>query len=111
MNKTCKDCLHCSIEGADKVYCSGMPWHYPFGGSDTVTLDKEACEHFLERDAPTLFDDITVSPEVLAEKFVIKEYNHFGGSSYISILLKGEDFYSYERAVAATVAKLKEPRK
>ena len=69
--KTCKDCLHCTIDG-NEVLCVDMPWHYPFGGEDRTELDKEACEHFLERDKPTLFDQITRSYETLAEKLVVE---------------------------------------
>ena len=105
--KTCKDCLHCSIEGADEVYCCGMPWHYPFGGSDTVTLDKEACEHFLERDKQTFFDRITASPEVLAEKLLYAPLGEFCKLWY-STVLPGEHWNVKSEAVAATVAKLKE---
>ena len=62
---------------------------------------------------PTIFDTITASPETLAEKFVIKECNRYGGYSYKAILLVDEngncrDFYSREKAIAATVARLKE---
>lgn len=61
----------------------------------------------------TLFKKITASPETLAEKFVIKKCNQFGGSSYKAILLVDEngnyrDFYSREKALAATVEKLNE---
>lgn len=115
MSKTCKDCLHCSIEGAGEVYCSGMPWHYPFGGSDTTALDKEACEHFLERDKPTVFDRITASPEVLAEKLVYcVKFVTVGGKGfdrwYSTLLPFDKDiyFYSREKAIAVTVEKLKE---
>jgi hypothetical protein len=78
-----------------------MPWHYLFGGSDTVSLDKEACEHFLERDKPTVFDRITASPEVLAESLVFWE----GGwtSRFIKFTTTNR-----EEAIAATVAKLRE---
>lgn len=61
----------------------------------------------------SFFDHITVSMDVLAEKFVIKECNRYGGSSYKAILLIDEngnyrDFYSREKAIAATVERLKE---
>ena len=115
MSKTCKDCLYCSIEGADEARCSGMPWHYPFGGSDTTALDKEACEHFLERDKPTVFDRITASPESLAPKFIFKQWHAFDGKwGWFSLLLMAGDkidspwFESYEEAYDATVEKLKE---
>lgn len=107
---TCKDCLHCSIEDADEVYCSGMPWHYPFGGSDTTTLDREACEHFLERDKPTLFHRITASPEALAEKLVYcEEPERFcEAASWCSLLLGKVSYAKKAEAIAATVAKLNE---
>ena len=108
---TCKDCLHCSIENADEVYCSGMPWHYPFGGSDTVTLDREACEHFLERDKPTLFDRIATTPETLAEKLVYKTIcvavNRVTYSCWKSTITD-ESYRTKEEALAATVERLKE---
>ena len=120
--KTCRDCLHCSIDGADEVYCYGMPWHYPFGGSDTVTLDKEACKHFLERDKPTVFHRITASPEVLAEKLVYqrnckiihqndKSTMEYWTYSWKSSVITGQSFETKAEAIAATVAKLKEVEK
>lgn len=97
--KTCKDCLNCSIEDTNEVYCSGMPWHYPFGGSDTVSLDKEACEYFLERREPTVFDRITASPDVLVESLVFWE----GGwtSRFIKFTTTNR-----EEAIAATLEEL-----
>ena len=58
---------------------------------------------------------ITSSLDALAEKFVIKECNRYGGCSYKAILLVDEngncrDFYSREKAVAATLAELKRRR-
>ena len=122
--KTCKDCLHCSIEGADEAYCCGMPWHYPFGGSDTVALDKEACGYFWERDKPTVFNRITTSPEVLAPQlvYVIKQLFTISGTSrenpggyevktkWFSTIIDG-DFDSGSEAIAATLARLKEVEK
>lgn len=107
--KTCKDCLHCSID-EDEVFCSGMPWHYPFGGSDVVTLDKEVCKHFLERDKPTVFDRITKSPEALAEKLVYcEEPERFcENASWCSVLLGKVSYATKAKAIADTVAKLKE---
>ena len=68
---------------------------------------------------PTLFDRITASPEVLAEKLVYRsnckmihqndkrtiEYWTF---SWKSSVIKGQSFETREEAIAATVAKLKE---
>lgn len=107
--KTCKDCLHCTIDG-DEVLCVDMPWHYPFGGEDRTELDKEACEHFLERDKPTLFDQITRSYETLAEKLVV-EYRH-GVKDYAYYSTVTCELYNTKpEALAATVAKLKEVAK
>ena len=118
MSKTCKDCLHCSVDD-DEVLCSGMPWHYPFGGSDTVTLDKEACEYFLERET-TVFTEITASEEKLAEKLVyaIKQIVTIPSTSienpggyeiqtkwYSTIV--ADEFDSESEAIAATVEELK----
>ena len=64
--KTCGECLHCAVDG-DDILCVDMPWHYPFGGSDTTTLDKDACEYFIEREKPTNGDKIReMSDEELA---------------------------------------------
>lgn len=118
MSKTCKDCLHCSVDD-DEVLCSGMPWHYPFGGSDTVTLDKEACEYFLERET-TVFTEITANEEKLAEKLVyaIKQFVTIPSTSrenpggyeiktkwYSTIV--ADEFDSESEAIAATVEELK----
>lgn len=110
-NKTCKDCLHCSIENKNEVYCSDMPWHYPFGGSDTTTLDKKVCEHFVERDKPTIFDHITQSYEMLAEKLVYEESLIKPDGTYVcryfSTIIDGGCWLDEEEAISATIAKLK----
>ena len=107
MSKTCKDCLHCSVDD-DEVLCSGMPWHYPFGGSDTVALDKEACEYFLERTRPTVFDRITNSPEVLAPNFVYHAMtDEYGRDYWGSSLLAGRFWKTEPEAISATLAELK----
>ena len=108
-NKTCKDCLHCTVDG-DEVLCVDMPWHYPFGGEDSTTLDKEACEHFLERDKPTLFDLVIKSPETLAENsvYVHVECNSDGEKEYFFATPWTDELYeTIEAAVAAAVVKLK----
>lgn len=104
--KTCKDCLHCTVDG-DEILCVDMPWHYPFGGSDSTTPDKEACKYFVERDKPTLFDQITQSHETLAEKLVV-EYRH-GVKDYAYYSTVTYELYNTKsEALATTVAKLKE---
>lgn len=108
--KTCKDCLHCTVDD-DEVLCVDMPWHYPFGGEDRTELDKEACEYFVERDKPTIFDLITQSPETLAENSV---YVHVVGEEdeekeyFFATPWTVELYETIEAAVAAAVAKLKE---
>lgn len=112
--KTCKDCLHCTVDN-DEVLCVDMPWHYPFGGEDRTELDKEACEYFLERPKKTIFDQITQSHETLAEKLVYEELITEESDGYVyrwrSTILPNDFWYSAEKAVAATVAKLKEVTK
>lgn len=51
----------------------------------------------------TVFDRITVSPEVLAEKLV---YRYDGNGTWRSFLLYGYEFLTKEEAYAATVAEL-----
>jgi hypothetical protein len=53
----------------------------------------------------TVFDQITASPEVLAEKLV---YRYDGNGTWRSFLLLWYEFLTKEEAIAATVAKLKE---
>ena len=101
--KTCKDCLHCYIDSAYEVYCSGMPWYYPSSDNYPVALDKKACEYFLERVKPTLFDAITESPYVLAEELVTLDCD--GWWAYVGIG-KRESYPTREQAVAVTVEKL-----
>ena len=106
--KTCKDCLHCTVDG-DEVLCVDMPSHYPFGGEDRTTLDKEACEHFLERPKKTIFDQITASYETLAEKLVyIDGAQRVFNTIWRSTLLPNKYWKTEAEAHVATVAKLKE---
>lgn len=107
--KTCKDCLHCTVDD-DEVLCVDMPWHYPFGGEDRTELDKEACEYFLERPKKTIFDQITQSYATLVEKLVYFAYSDVERDHYRSTIVKG-DWRTREKAIAATVAKLKEVAK
>lgn len=109
--KTCKDCLHCTVDG-DEVLCVDMPWHYPFGGQDRTELDKEACKHFLERDKPTLFDQITKTPETLAPNFVVEIITEHLTAKFVvgyrSTIIPGKIWKTETEAITATVAKLKE---
>lgn len=54
----------------------------------------------------TVFDQITTSPEVLAEDLIYDV-----GKVWASTLIVDTSFDSYEEAIAATVAKLKEAAK
>ena len=77
-------------------------------------MDREstiACILF-EPKKPTLFDRITASPEVLAEKLVFGDSDGVYWHSTIVFCKMFpdcfEDFYTEAEAIAATVAKLKE---
>ena len=79
---------------------------YRYDGKGEYACQR--CNHRWIYPPETVFSQITQSPAVLAEKFVIKECNRYGGSSYRAILLIDEngnyrDFYSREEALAATV--------
>jgi hypothetical protein len=68
----------------------------------------ECQTEFPERAFPkesTLFDRITASPEVLAEKLV---YRYDGNGTWRSFLLYGYEFLTKAEAIAATIARLKE---
>ena len=85
---------------------------------DSACENDWACEDF-EPQGKTVFDRITASPEVLAEKLVYQrnckmihqndkctiEYWTF---SWKSSVIKGQSFETKEQAIAATVARLKE---
>ena len=113
--KTCKDCLHCSVDDGD-AFCTGMPWHYPFGGGrDKVALDKEECEHFLERRTPAIFNLIAESLETLAEKLVFVELIAEEDDGYVyrwrSTIFPNAFWYSETKAITATLERLKEVKK
>ena len=63
-------------------------------------------DHFSDR--PTVFNRITVSPEVLAEEFVGMMYDRVSGEDKYYSMLTGEFYGEYVEAITATVAKLKE---
>lgn len=70
-----------------------------------------ACESLLNtingKSKQTVFHRITASPEVLAKFLVFHNRIYRGRTKYHSAVAGGE-FDSYEEAIAATVAKLKE---
>lgn len=90
MSKKCPDCGSLNVEEVfdGESYCKDCFLH-------CATDDLE--------DA-SLFDQITQSPETLAEKLV---EDTMDGTMFYSVLTK-EDYCTKERALAATVAKLKE---
>lgn len=105
--KTCKDCLHCTVDDRD-VLCVDMPWHYPFGGSDKTTFDKDACEYFIERKT-TVFDKITANEEALAEKLVyyIEGKHSPFGRRWKSTLTGDVCYVNRSSALEATIEELK----
>lgn len=91
--KICGDCVH--FDG--RASCSHR-YRGTWGGC-------KACSEYTEIGKPTLFDRITASPEVLAEKLV---YRYDGNGTWRSFLLYGYEFLTQAEAISATVAKLKE---
>lgn len=87
--------------------CDGDRCNYFDNDSDRESTI--ACILF-EPKNPTVFQQITASPEVLAEKLVIPNNS---GRGYLSIIIdEGVDGYgwykTYTEAIAATLEKLKE---
>jgi hypothetical protein len=77
----------------------------------TVMSNTLACVDFEICPKPTVFQQITASPEVLAEKLVYSEWIEAFDKSllvYRSTILGSKHFKSYAEAIAATVARLKE---
>ncbi len=92
--KYCKDCKNINCPES-RVNCK-----YP---------DAIACD--LYRDTPpTVFDRITASPEVLAEKLLYAPLGEFCKLWY-STVLPGWHWNVKTEAIAATVAKLKKVQK
>lgn len=81
---------------------------------EVIWCNCKRCKYFAKvTDFPeqTVFDKITASPEVLAEKLVYSEWIETFGRSllvYRSTILGSKHFESYTEAITATVAKLKE---
>lgn len=71
-----------------------------------------ACESFLNtidgKSKLTVFDRITQSPEVLAEKLVYSVMLDYCYEEWYSTLFPDKDFGTKAEAIAATAAKLKE---
>ena len=94
----CKNCKHFAPK---TTHCKkGVPW----------ISEDDSCNNFEQKPKMTVFQQITESPETLAKMLVIPNYS---GRGYFSIIIdEGIDGYgwyrTYEEAIAATVAKLKE---
>ena len=101
-NRICKRCrstnvvVHGSYGGTTYYYC-------------------KACQDWGEKDQfpeQTLFDQITASPEALAEKLVYKKIDSFyytsGGVVRWTSPISDWEYDTKPEAIAATVAKLKE---
>lgn len=108
MSKKCGECSNFdrSLSKCNKVQDESIR------ETDTVI-----CCPFYELKPLTLFDQITASPEVLAEEFV-EPYTRWGDDGHLETLwrsnfreLSGMLFDTKEQAITATVAKLKEVAK
>lgn len=101
-NKTCGECRHCkdskSMGMCEKQKLCLCPEELP------------ACSKF-EPKQQTVFNRIMASPEVLAVEFVGMMYDRVSGEYRYYSMLTGEFYSSYEEAIAATVARLKEVEK
>lgn len=100
------------LQGNETVFLTQDEINNPYADIPTMIEDKKRKQ---EQPKPTVFDSITASPEVLAEKLVYnKMYMIQDGvlqywvSSYFSTIIKGKSWEYETEAIAATVAKLKE---
>lgn len=95
----CSKCNNLTVEYED--YCGGTSYYR-----------CKTCNHWGSKDEfseATLFDTITVSPEVLAPKFVYFAMEDECGRDYWgSSLLDGQFWRTEKEAIAATLEKLKE---
>lgn len=112
-NKTCGECkFYCN----DAAFCS----HYGVGWKKKTDM---VCKNFEPIPKPTVFQKITASPEVLAEKLVYRSFirrKEIRGNGlfleiapikikcYKSKVIPGVHYKNSTDASAATVAKLKE---
>jgi hypothetical protein len=96
-NKTCGECRYFEPDDIS-AYCEVVK---------IICDDKApACKAFEPK--PTVFQQITESPEVLAEKLVYCVFNAWGESHWKSTVIGEKKFPTLTKAIAATVAKLKE---
>ena len=94
MSKKCADC-GCEV---NRNVIQGM-YYCPRCDDDKREIDVLPM---------TLFDRVTASPEVLAERLVYITVTAWGETVYMSTIIRDGMFKTREEAIAATVAKLKE---
>lgn len=87
MSKKEKNCLNCRIHWDREARCEVCRWE--------------------DNDNPSLFYQITRSPEVLAEELVHSVMLDYCYAEWRSTLFPDKDFGTKAKAIAATVAKLK----
>ena len=90
MSKTCGECRHFDND------CQGVSKSTP----------ASYCEGFERK--PTIFQQITASPEVLAEKLVYSFFDCDGYNWWTSTLCNHTQWESRAEAIVATVARLKD---
>ena len=95
--KICKECA--SFDGT----CCQSVFAFPY----EIECSDDHCEYFAEKPKQTVFDRITASPEVLAEKLVCHGVTSWEDEYYWSTVCNGI-FKTRAETIAATVAKLKE---
>jgi hypothetical protein len=99
-NKTCGECKHFEVDTVSAV-CEKKRW--------ICDDDAPACNRFEQKQ--TLFDQITQSPETLAEKLVfwMSWHKADGAVEWYAVSTVAEGKWSTKKeAIAATVAKLKD---
>ena len=122
MGNTCRDCFYFNGVAEDMNgevgMCDFQSSEYP----NYKVAGEAACDKF---NALSLFDKITTSPEVLAEKFVYcnvtvktitgTSREQPGGidivKEWYSTIIPGKVWSSEEEAIAATVVRLKKVEK
>ena len=101
--KKCRECKYFEVDTVSAV-CEKKRW--------ICDDDAPACNRFEQQ--PTVFEQITQSPETLAEKLVrLTCFHHPDGSAdllFASSIVDGR-WEDRAKAIAATVAKLKEVAK
>ena len=105
-NKTCGECKYRYSYHFDED-CDGRCKLSPFA---RIPSNKPSCSKFEPIPSPTVFDRITSSMDVLADKFVYcAEQEHFCEcADWRSVILGNVSFTTRYEAFAATLAKLKE---